>query len=59
MTCEQAATIDDAVRQKKEAESKKERKEATARLDAFHKDHVGHTLKLTQELEEPDPAPQR
>ncbi len=52
MTREEAKTIEDLVGQKKDAESKKHRKEASARLDDFHENHVGHTLKLTKHLEE-------
>ncbi len=52
MTREQAKTIDNAVSQKRNAESKRDRKEASAKLDAFHENHVGHTLKLTEQLEE-------
>jgi 6-phosphofructokinase 1 len=52
MTGDEAKTINDLVRQKKDAESKRERKEASARLNAFHEDHVGNTLKLTKQLEQ-------
>jgi 6-phosphofructokinase 1 len=52
MTSDEEKTISDLVRQKKEAESKRQRKEASARLNAFHEDHVGNTLKLTRQLEQ-------
>ena len=52
MTSSEAETIDGLVRQKKDADSKRQRKEASARLDAFHENHVGNTLKLTKQLEE-------
>jgi 6-phosphofructokinase 1 len=52
MTREQAETIDKAVRQKRDAGTKRERKEASSRLNEFHENHVGHTLKLTEQLEE-------
>ena len=52
MTREQAETIDDTVSQKKNAATKRERKEASSRLIEFHENHVGHTLKLTDQLEE-------
>lgn len=52
MTDEQSGRIEELVRQKRDAESKRERKEASSKLDEFHEDHVGHTVKLTKQLEE-------
>lgn len=52
MSRDQAATIESAVRDKAEATSKRQRKEAAANLSSFHEDHVDHTLKLTEALEE-------
>ena len=51
MTREEAETIEALVRQKKDAQSKRERKEVSARLQAFHENHVDHTVKLTEQLE--------
>ncbi len=51
MTAEEAKTINKFVDRKKNAESKRDRKEATSKLDAFHENHVGHTLKLSEQLE--------
>jgi len=36
----------------KSSDKKSERKEASEKLAAFHADHTGHTLRLTQKLEE-------
>ena len=52
MTREQAESIDQAVAAKRDAASKRERREVSQRLDEFHENHVGHTLKLTEQLEE-------
>lgn len=51
MTRQQAESIELAIREKKEASTKRERKAASAKLHAFHENHVGHTLKLTEQLE--------
>ena len=40
------------VEQKEEAETKSEKKKASAELEAFHEHHVDNTLRLTTELEE-------
>ena len=42
----------DLLAKRKRAQSKRDRKQASARLDEFHENHVGHTLKLTKELEQ-------
>jgi len=52
MTRGEAETIEALVRQKRDAESKRKRKEASAALASFHENHVGHTVKLTAELEQ-------
>ncbi len=52
MTRDEAEAIEALVHQKKFAQSKSERKEASARLAQFHEGHVGHTVKLTKQLEE-------
>ena len=52
MTRSESKTIKDLAQQKKGAKSKQERKEASSRLDEFHENHVGHTLKLTRQLEQ-------
>ncbi len=52
MTVEEAETIDSLAVQKKDAKSKQQRKDASSRLDEFHENHVGHTLKLTKQLEQ-------
>ncbi|TWT82136.1 6-phosphofructokinase [Planctomycetes bacterium CA13] len=52
MTDKESKTIERLAQQNKEADSKKERKEASAKLAEFHENHVGHTLKLTKQLEE-------
>lgn len=52
MTVEQAKEIEKLDRIKKEGESKKTRKEASVDLAKFHENHVGHTMRLTEQLEE-------
>lgn len=52
MTQKQFGSIEKLVQQKKEATSKSERREASAKLDAFHEDHVGHTVRLVEQLEQ-------
>lgn len=52
MTIAEASKIDELARQKKDAQSKRDRKQASARLDAFHENHIGHTVKLTEQLEQ-------
>ncbi len=51
MTTDEAQTIETLVQQKKFAESKAIRKEASTQLKTFHENHVGHTVKLTEQLE--------
>ncbi|TWU43910.1 6-phosphofructokinase [Novipirellula aureliae] len=52
MTAIESEKIEELARQKKEADSKKERKQASEELAEFHENHVGNTLKLTKKLEE-------
>jgi len=52
MTIEESKKIAELVAAKENAQSKKEKKHASAELDAFHAGHVDHTVKLTQRLEE-------
>ena len=52
MTVEQARAVESLVEQKEEAETKAEKKKASAELEAFHEHHVDNTLRLTTELEE-------
>jgi len=52
MTATESKKIEELARQKREADSKKERKQASEELAEFHENHVGNTLKLTKRLEE-------
>jgi 6-phosphofructokinase 1 len=52
MTVEEAATVTKLAAQKESAETKEEKKQASEDLDAFHRRHVDHTVRLTQSLEE-------
>jgi len=52
VSIDQADMIEKLVEQKKDADSKKQRKEASVKLAEYHENHVGNTLKLTKELEE-------
>ncbi len=52
MTTDQAKTVAELVEKKDNAQTKAEKKEASAELDLFHEQHVDHTLHLTQRLEE-------
>lgn len=52
MSCAQAGTVAALVAAKEQARKKPERKEASAKLDAFHEEHVRHTVDLTARLEE-------
>ncbi len=49
---QQAQTIDKLVAAKDNAENKEDKKKAAKDLDAFHQEHVDHTLTLTHQLEE-------
>jgi 6-phosphofructokinase 1 len=49
---EQRRKIEDQLDAKNKAENKAEKKEATAKLDQFHQEHVDHTVQLTHALEE-------
>lgn len=52
MTVEQAKQIEKLAEQKRNAQTKDEKKEASQQLADFHDEHVDHTLKLTHKLEE-------
>ena len=52
MSIEQHKRIQGLVEKKQKATDKKERKALSAEMDAFHKEHVNHTLDLTHSLEE-------
>ncbi len=52
MSQSQAQTVTSLVAAKEEAKKKTEKKEASAKLDAFHEQHVRHTVELTAKLEE-------
>lgn len=46
-----AEKVEALVHQKREAKDREEKEKASAKLEKFHKEHVGHTIHLTQELE--------
>lgn len=46
-----AEKVAELVHQKREAKDREEKEKASAKLEKFHKEHVGHTIHLTQELE--------
>jgi 6-phosphofructokinase 1 len=52
MSREQSETVARLVEKKSDAESKKEKKKASAELDLFHQEHVDHTVGLTHRLEQ-------
>jgi 6-phosphofructokinase 1 len=52
MTVTEAETIERLVQQKKSAESKPLRRDASTQLKTFYEDHVGHTVRLTEQLEQ-------
>ena len=51
MSVEEAAKVDSLVRARDKADSKKQRAEISDKLNRFHDEHVGHTIRLTQKLE--------
>ena len=51
MSVEEAAEVDALVKARDKADSKKERAEISAKLNKFHDEHVGHTIRLTRKLE--------
>lgn len=51
MTVAEAETIERLVQQKRSAESKSLRRDASTQLETFHEGHVGHTVRLTEQLE--------
>jgi len=52
MSQDQARRVADLVAAKERAKKKSEKKEVSAKLDAFHERHVSHTVDLTAKLEE-------
>lgn len=51
MSVEEAAEVDALVKSRDKADSKKERAEISGKLNKFHDQHVGHTIRLTRKLE--------
>ncbi|MFC1765148.1 6-phosphofructokinase [Planctomycetota bacterium] len=52
MSQKQATTVQKLVEAKENAKNKAEKKEASAKLDTFHREHVDHTVDLTHQLED-------
>ena len=52
MTREQASKVKALVKRKENADSKSDKKKSSAELNRFHEQHLDHTLRLTQDLEE-------
>lgn len=52
MSVEDAAIVNSLVSEKEQADSKKSRAAATEKLEAFHEQHAGHTIRLTRQLEQ-------
>lgn len=51
MSVEDMAHVQGLARERDEADSEERRRTAQNRLHAFHAEHIGHTLRLTHELE--------
>lgn len=51
MSVEEAAEVDSLLKSRDKADSKKERAEISEKLNKFHDEHVGHTIRLTRKLE--------
>ena len=51
MSTEDAREVAELVRERDKADSKKDRTEAKEKLRKFHDEHVGHTIRLTRNLE--------
>ncbi len=51
MSVEEAREVEMLVRERDNADSKKQRVEASDKLKKFHDEHVGHTIRLTRKLE--------
>jgi len=51
MSIDDAQSVDALVRERDRADSKKDRAEVSEKLRAFHDEHVGHTIRLTRNLE--------
>ena len=52
MALEDAKVVEALLKEKEAADSKKERAAVSAKLEKFHEEHVGHTIRLTRQLEE-------
>lgn len=52
MSIEDVTLVESLVKKRDEASSKEEKRQAKDELRAFHNEHVGHTIRLTKELEE-------
>lgn len=51
MSAEDAKAVDGMLDEKKAAKSKADKRKVSERLDLFHRQHLEHTLRLTQQLE--------
>jgi len=51
MSKDDAREVGELLRERDKADSKKERGEASGKLQKFHDEHVGHTIRLTHQLE--------
>ena len=51
MSTSDAEKVEALVQQKRNAKDKDEKEKASDKLQKFHKEHVGHTIHLTEELE--------
>ncbi|MCP4005780.1 MAG: 6-phosphofructokinase [bacterium] len=52
MNADQSEEITGLIEARRTAESKRDRQKLSAKLEAFHRDHTDHTLRLTHQLEE-------
>jgi 6-phosphofructokinase 1 len=51
MSIQEADEVQSLIKSRDEADSKKKRAEISDKLNRFHDEHVGHTIRLTQQLE--------
>lgn len=51
VSVQESRVVEALVRERNQAESKKQRAEAKEKLRKFHDEHVGHTIRLTRDLE--------
>lgn len=51
MSMEDAKAVNDMLEEKKAAKSKADKRKVSERLEQFHRQHLEHTLRLTQQLE--------